>query len=81
MSLPVESSKPTAIGINVGSLTDCPGVGGISWLQICPHQTYYQRWIIKNRSQNLITITQSERNEKLKSVYLIFKENVCPSAL
>jgi len=30
MSLPVESSKPTAIGINMGSLTDCPGVGGIS---------------------------------------------------
>jgi len=30
MSFPVESSRPTAIGMNTGSLTDCPGVGGIS---------------------------------------------------
>jgi len=30
MSFPVESSKPTATGMKVGSLTDCPGVDGIS---------------------------------------------------
>jgi len=28
-----------------------------------------------------LTLTQSERNKKLKFEYLIFKENVCPSGL
>lgn len=39
MSLPVESSKPSATGMNMGSFTGCPGVGGTSWLWKAHNQT------------------------------------------
>ena len=32
MSLPLESSRPKATGMNMGSFSGCPGVGGTSWL-------------------------------------------------
>lgn len=37
MSLPFESRRPRAIGINIGSFTGWPGVGGTSWLQNIKH--------------------------------------------
>lgn len=39
MSLPLESSRPTTTGINIGSFAGWPGVGGTSWLG--KHQMKY----------------------------------------
>lgn len=76
ISFPVESSKPTATGMNIGSLTGCPGVGGTSWL------------IMSTFQQSYLSIPPNKKRKNNKStanyiafIYLNFKEKVRASAL